>query len=119
MGHRLSRHVPVLLAILLGACDGGAPTDTFELSGRVSVLLDTSEEGGPIEGATVTFTSDTLLTTEATTDGDGRYRMRVLTDHPFGQVRASAAGFRDHENTVYFDGPQRRVDIELRRAVDP
>ncbi|MCA9608021.1 MAG: carboxypeptidase regulatory-like domain-containing protein [Myxococcales bacterium] len=116
MGHRLARHVPVLLGIvILTACQGGAPTETYELSGRVSVLLESGDDGGPIEGATVRFTSDTLLVAETTTDGDGRYRMRVESDYPFGQVRAEAAGFRSAESTVYFDTPRRRVDLELRR----
>ncbi len=126
MGHRLARPVPVLLGILgsgllgiLGGCQGGAPTETYELSGRVSVLLESADEGGPIEGATVRFTSDTLLVAETTTDGEGRYRMRVESDHPFGQVRAEAAGFRPAEATVYFDTPQRRIDLQLRRESGP
>jgi hypothetical protein len=94
-----------------------APMDTFELSGRVTSLLDESGGGDGIPGAHVTFTSDTLLRAEATTDGDGRYRMRVSTDHPFGQVRAEAGGFQPNEATVYFDSPQRVVDVELRRAM--
>ena len=61
------------------------------------------------------FSSDTLLVSETTTDSDGRYRMRVSTDHPFGQVRAERAGFITQETTVFFDAPQRRVDLQLRR----
>lgn len=91
------------------------PLDTYELSGRVTALLDGSDEGEPIAGARVTFVSDTLITAEATTDATGLYRMRVSTDHPFGQVRAEASGFVTGEETVYFDSPQRRVDVGLRR----
>jgi hypothetical protein len=120
MGHRFARRVPALIGLLLaGACEGGAPTETYELSGRVTVLLESAEEGGPIPDATVRFTSDTLLVSETTTDGEGRYRMRVETDHPFGQVRAEAAGFLADEATVYFDTPQRRVDLQLRRSAGP
>ena len=107
----------MVLMMLASACDGSAPTDMFELSGVVTVLLEGTGDSSPIEGARVTFVSDTRLRAEAITDGDGRYRMRVMTDHPFGQVRAEADGFRAHESTVYFDSPQRRVDIQLRRAV--
>ena len=105
--------------MLLTACDGSAPTDTFELSGRVTVLLESPGEDTQIEGATVTFISDTLLSTETVTDAEGRYRMRVMTDHPFGQVRAEKEGFITHETSVFFDTPQRRVDIQLRRQLDP
>ncbi len=116
MGHRLAPAVPLLLAIFSMACDGSAPMDTFELSGRVTVLLESPDGGSQIAGARVLFVSDTLLATETVTDADGRYRMRVVTDHPFGQVRAEAEGFLPSETTVLFDTPQRRVDIELRRA---
>jgi len=116
MGHRLAASVPVVFAMLLVAsCDSSPTTDTFELSGIVTVLLESGDTGGAIEGARVTFTSDTLLQAEATTDSDGRYRMRVETDVRFGQVRAEADGFRPREQTVYFDSPQRRVDLQLRR----
>lgn len=104
-----------MLAGFLGSCDGGAPTDTFELSGLVTVLLESAADEGGIEGARVIFTSDTLLLVETTTDSSGHYRMRVMTDHPFGQVRAEAAGFIPQETTVFFDLPQRRVDLQLRR----
>jgi len=116
MGHRLAASVPVVLAMLLVAsCDSSPTTDTFELSGVVTVLLESGDGGGPIEGARVTFTSDTLLQESATTDSDGRYRMRVESDVSFGQVRAQADGFRPQERTVYFDTPRRRVDLQLRR----
>jgi len=115
MGHRFVAAVPVMLVWLLASCDGSAPTDTYELSGRVTVLLETPGDDTNISGARITFTSDTLIATETVTDESGRYRMRVQTDHDFGQVRAEADGFSTHETTVYFDSPQRRIDIELRR----
>lgn len=102
----------------LAGCEQGAVTDTFELSGRVTVLLDDGEASEGIGGASVIFRSDTLLVSSAVTDDSGRYRMQVLTDHAFGQVRASADGFVDTETTVLFDSPQRRVDLALRRAPD-
>ncbi|HJL19269.1 MAG TPA: carboxypeptidase-like regulatory domain-containing protein [Sandaracinaceae bacterium LLY-WYZ-13_1] len=128
MGHRSASRVPRnvrwlvrvaplwVFVLLAGACDEGAPTETFELSGVVSVLLESGETGGPIGGARVRFVSDTLIVSETETDDDGRYRMRVLTDFPFGQVIATADGFREEEATVFFDTPQRRVDLQLRRV---
>lgn len=110
MGHRLIALVPLLLLV---SCEGAAPADTFELSGRVSELSG-GFEASSIEGATVSFISDTLIVSEATTDGAGTYRMRVTTDHLFGQVRAAAPGYVTTERAVYFDTPQRRVDLELR-----
>lgn len=89
--------------------------EAYELSGRVTVLLESNDEGDGIAGARVVFRSDTLIVEETTTDASGRYRMRIVTDHAFGQVRAEAPGFRPHEETVYFDTPHRRVDIALRR----
>ena len=106
--------VPALV-LLLSSCGQGAPTDAYELSGIVTVLLQSGDDGGPIDGATVEFVSDTRIETETVTDAAGRYRMRVLTDHDFGQVRVSAAGFITAEATVLFDSPSRRVDVELRR----
>jgi hypothetical protein len=94
------------------------PLETYELSGRVTVLLDAEEDGAGIALARVTFVSDTLIVQETTADGEGRYRMRVSTDHPFGQVRAQAEGFLPREETVFFDTDQRRVDIALRRQAD-
>ncbi|MEC7524323.1 MAG: carboxypeptidase-like regulatory domain-containing protein [Myxococcota bacterium] len=117
MGHRALVLVPtVLLAALLTSCDGAAPTDAFELSGRVTALLESGEDGDGIADARVVFRSDTRIVSETTTDDSGRYRMRVLTDHEFGQVRAEADGFRPKEETVFFDSPQRRVDLQLRRV---
>jgi hypothetical protein len=104
----------VALACLAG-CDPGPPADSYELTGRIFALNEAGEEGEPIVGAVVIFQSDTLLVEETRSEGEGRYRMRVSTDHPFGQVRAEADGFFPNEETVYFDQPQRRVDIGLRR----
>jgi hypothetical protein len=115
-GRLRGRLAPLLFGLALAGCSEGAPTDAFELSGVVTVLLESGETGGPIPGAQVRFVSDTLIVSETETDDSGRYRMRVLTDHPFGQVVASAPGFRDEEATVYFDTGQRRVDLALRRV---
>jgi hypothetical protein len=93
----------------MGACDV-SPTELYELSGVVS----DERTGDPISGARVVFTSDTLYTAETTTNGDGVYRFIVETDHPFGQVRAEAGGYVPNERSVYFDGADRRLDIQLR-----
>lgn len=119
MGHRARSRVPssLVLALLFAGCVEGAPLDTYELSGRVTVLLESGQDVG-VAGAHVTFVSDTLIVEDTTADGEGRYRMRVATDHPFGQVRAEAEGFVPHEETVLFDSDQRRVDIALRRVAE-
>jgi hypothetical protein len=120
MGHRTRLRVPALLLPLVALASCGqqeAPMDTYELSGEVTILLDDLGGGEPVAGAHVTFTSDTRIVEDTTTDAHGRYRMRVTTDHAFGQVRAEAEGFSPNEATVYFDTPQRVVDIALRRAM--
>jgi hypothetical protein len=114
VGHRSVWPVPLALELL--ACGPGPPLTTYELSGRITVLLETGDSDEGVPEATVRFTSDTARVVETTADGDGRYRMLVATDHEFGQVRAEAAGFLPGEATVYFDAPQRRVDIALRRV---
>jgi hypothetical protein len=120
MGHRSSPRVPyaaltvALFTLLAFGCEG-APTDAFELSGVVTVLNESGEDGGAIANARIIFISDTLLVAETQTDDSGRYRLRVMTDHPFGQVRAEADGFITGEDSVFFDTPQRRVDLQLRR----
>lgn len=120
MGHRADSRVPrwigpILCCLFAASCAEEAPLETYELSGRVTVLHETDEASSGVAGARVVFVSDTLIVEETTADGSGRYRMRVSTDHPFGQVRAEAEGFDPHEETVYFDTTQRRVDIALRR----
>ncbi|MGE0786854.1 MAG: carboxypeptidase-like regulatory domain-containing protein [Sandaracinaceae bacterium] len=117
--HRLAVHVPLLGwllagALALGGCDNGPITEGYELSGRVSEFVGPDEQGMGIEGAHVTFRSDTLIVADTTTDSGGRYRMRIDSDFPFGQVRAEAGGYRTEELTVFFDQPIRRIDLELR-----
>ena len=127
MGHRLHARVPshfalaaaALAAALATSCGEGAPTDAFELSGRVTVFNEGGAVEEPIPDALVTFVSDTLIVEETRTDDGGRYRMRVLTDFPFGEVKAEAEGFIPGQGTVYFDSPQRRVDLVLRRVAAP
>lgn len=111
MGRRWS----VVAFVLLASCAEPLPLESYELSGHVTVLLESGDTGGPVANARVVFVSDTLIVEETTSDANGRYRMRVETDHAFGQVRAEAAGFRPQEETVYFDTSQRRVDLALRR----
>lgn len=114
MGHRPAAWVPVVIAALaMLGCDGDqAPTEIYELSGVVRERLS----GDPIDGARVTFTSDTLYTQSSRTDGDGQYEMAVETDTPFGQVRAEKDGYVPAEATVFFDSRVRRVDLRMRLA---
>lgn len=101
------------LAIFCGAAAlGGCETSTtqaYELSG---IVTDERTNAG-IGGATVTFISDTGYSSVTTTNDSGEYAVGVETDHPFGQVRAEAAGYRTGEQSVFFDAPTRRIDLSL------
>ncbi len=99
---------------LLPSCVPGAVGDTYSLSGRITQTLESGVSATPVAGATVRFTSDVGDVFTTTSSGDGRYRMQVLSRSRFGQVRASAPGFVDAERSVYFDTPERRVDIGMR-----
>jgi len=92
----------------------GTVGDTFSLSGRITQTLESGVSVTPVAGATVRFTSDVGDVFTATSGGDGRYRIQVLTRVRYGQVRATASGFVDSERTVYFDTAERRVDIGMR-----
>jgi hypothetical protein len=110
MGHRLAFWVPLLVgAAVATGCGDTNPTGSFELTGRV-LEVNTEE---PVSGALVIFRSDTLYTNQDQTSGGGWYQMGIETDSPFGQVRAEHPGYIPDEETVFFDGPQRRVDIRL------
>jgi hypothetical protein len=102
--------VPLLVTL---GCDGSDPNaQVYELGGEV--LDRTSGQG--IGGAEVTFVSDTLQESFATSGSDGAYRMVVRTDSPFGQVRAEREGYLPDERTVFFDTSPRRMDLRLRQA---
>ena len=113
MRQRLSVLVPMVLvtSIWLTACaEDPSPTTDRELSGYVT----DETTGGPISGATVRFSSDTLYTASTTTDADGLYEMVVQTDAEFGQVRVEKGGYFINELTVFFDTDMRRLDFSLR-----
>ncbi len=115
MGHLWRRLVPLLVSVTAAlfataGCGSDPTTEAYNVSGYVTEL----GSGAPIRNATVTFTSDTLRTAETTTNGSGFYEMVVETDTPFGQLRAEADGYDPAEETVFFDGPERRVDLELK-----
>ncbi len=115
---RLARGGPALAALLSAfalfqGCEevSDALVDR-EVAGRVTDV----RTGEPLAGARVVFTSDTLMSADATTGGDGRYEIAVTTDTPFGQVRAERTGYQPAEATVFFDTVARRVDLMLRPA---
>ncbi|MEM9072652.1 MAG: carboxypeptidase-like regulatory domain-containing protein [Myxococcota bacterium] len=112
MGHSMLRLVPLLGLLLLG-CGEDPVTEARNVSGFVTEL----GSGDPIRGATVTFTSNTLLTNSTRTNGSGFYEMVVETDSEVGQLRAEVEGFDPAEETVFFDTDDRRVDIELKSGV--
>ncbi len=100
----------ILVVLTLGLGCASEPTaEEKELSGVVRDRLS----GSRISGATVTFTSDTLYSQSTRTDGDGHYEMIVETDTPLGQVRAEHASYQPAETTVYFDAPERTIDLAL------
>ena len=93
-------------------CARQTTTSEYELQGRVV----SSRDHNHIEGATVSFTSDTLYRASTTTDGDGSYQMVVTTDVDLGQVQVRAAGFQTKESTVLFDTRLRTLDFKLHEA---
>lgn len=108
--------VPLVLAAL-GAVSC-APVDTtssYELSGIVSERFESGMVLAPLGGVAVTFVSDTGLATATTSGSDGRYRMLIESDTPFGTVRAVHPEFQDRTENVYFDTPIRRIDLDMRR----
>lgn len=120
-GQPLLREVPsrgralaLLPFLFLAACAPGSVGSTYELSGRITNLLESGSAPSPIGGAMVRFTSDTGEVAETAAASDGRYAMQVMSDSRFGQVRAEATGFNPSERTVFFDVAQRRIDLALR-----
>jgi hypothetical protein len=116
---RLDRRWALVACVLLAACAPETVGSTYELSGRVTNLLESGESPSPIAGALVRFTSDTGDVAETMAASDGRYAMQVLSDSRFGQVRAEAAGYNPSERTVFFDVAQRRIDLALRASAMP
>ncbi len=114
MRHRLTTRASSSVVLLAGFAFASAcsetTTETYELSGYVTE----ERTEAPLSNARVTFVSDTLFTSETTTDGSGQYRLIIVTDQPFGQVRAELDGYQPKEETVYFDTPTRRMDLILR-----
>jgi len=112
MARPLARAILLLGALACGGCGDGPPTESRTVAGFVT---DGAEMRG-IRGAEVTFTSDTLYTASATTDGDGFYEIRVETDSAFGQVVATHPEYsQSADATVFFDTEERRIDLVLRR----
>lgn len=92
------------------------PGETYEVLGFVVEAVDSDRRGPPIAGATVSLSMDTGQRVEGTTDSSGRYRLRIVSDTRFGELRASASGFASARSTVFFDSASRRVDLALGRA---
>jgi hypothetical protein len=63
----------------------------------------------------VRFQSDTGRVAEGVSESNGRYRLFVVSETRFGQISATAAGFQEARETVFFDSPSRRVDLVLAR----
>ena len=100
--------------LTLSGCGDASLGERLSLRGTVR----DAETGRGIEGAAVIFTSDTGLRRETMTGGGGSYAIARVADTPFGQLRVEAEGFRPREATVFFDTPQRVVDLELRPSVE-
>ena len=103
-----------LSLVFAGGCQQeAAATSEFALGGTV---IDERSRAG-IGAAQVTFTSDTLDETQATTDGEGRFSMVVSVSQNvrFGTLRVEREGYLNlSETTVYFDGTERTVELVLR-----
>jgi hypothetical protein len=99
----------LMLGVIVSACAEEPATSEKQLSGVVRDRLS----GRRISGARVTFTSDTLYSETTRTDGDGHYEMIVETDTPLGQVHAEHDRYQATEVTVFFDAPERTIDITL------
>ncbi len=101
------------LATLIGcASDDTSVVDRFALRGRVTDIRD----GSSVGGARVRFLSDALDPSEATTNDDGRYEMTVVVAEgiDFGTLRVDRSGYLPSPAlSVYFDGTERRIDVEL------
>ncbi len=112
------------LLLVLGAlsavgCGPSGPTgEGFELVGYVLEARGPGATGPPIANAHVRFESDTGRSVEGTSAGNGRYRLFIVTDTPYGQVSASAPGYLEARRSVYFDAPSRRIDVILTRVPD-
>ena len=104
----------MFVVVMLTSCATPTVGDTYALSGRVTQTLASGVSATPVPGALVRFTSDVGDVFETSAAGDGRYHLQVLTRVRFGQVRAMAGGFVPSERSVYFDTPERRIDIGLR-----
>ncbi len=87
-------------------------TERYRVSGYVRDLA--TNDG--ISNVTVTFTSDTLYTSDTRTAGNGAYELNVESDVRFGQIRAEREGFTTDQRTVYFDSTDRRIDLGLREV---
>ena len=113
----------ILLAgslLAVAGCGTNEPPGVgYELVGNIVESVGNGTDGPPIGGALVRFVGDTGRVEETTSQSNGRYRIFVVSDTRFGQLTASAAGFADARQTVYFDIPQRRVDLALPRIDAP
>ena len=103
-----------LLFITLAACGDASLGERLDVTGTVT----DAESGRGIDGAAVTFVSDTGLRQETTTGGGGNYGLALFSDTPFGQLRVEAEGFQPRETTVFFDTPLRVVNVALRQRVE-
>lgn len=98
-----------------GCGAGEPPGEGYEIVGFVVESVGTGDDGPPIAGAMVRFQSDTGRAVEGLSESNGRYRLFVVSDSRFGQITATAAGFQEGRETVFFDTTSRRVDLVLPR----
>lgn len=77
-----------------------------------------AQSGDGIANASIEFLSDTLDRAETVTDGDGRFTLDVDIDNgvEYGHVTARHPDYETAAAaSVYFDGVERVVTIELYR----
>jgi hypothetical protein len=111
---RLAYVSALLLGSALGACAQDPEVSSpYELEGRV--IDDRTERG--LEGAEVSFSSDTLDRAETHTDGDGHFQFTVEAREgvQFGTIRANHDDYADGAaRSVYLDDTAHAITLRLR-----
>ncbi len=114
LGHLVAASLVTLL-LLSSSCDDGRDVAP-DVARRVSGIVRDGLDGERLTGVRVRFVSDTLDEATSKSDGDGRYRIAVLSDTDKGRLEASRQGYATRVVSVYFDSTDVKLDIELSRA---
>jgi hypothetical protein len=105
----------LLAAALLSSSCGADDPERADTRGQVHGTVRDAQSGDAIKGVQVRFVSDTLDEASDTTDGDGRYRIDVVTDTDRGHLEATKSGYARRVVSVYLDDESVAIDIDLSR----